>query len=92
MISAGIRDLKNNLSRLLVQVKAGKEIVITERGRPIARIVKEEQRGNDIRSSLAPLVQSGLVVLPSRGVEKDNLLSIKTEGKAASEMVAEDRR
>jgi len=38
MISAGIKELKNNLSRLLVRVKAGEEILITDRGRPIARI------------------------------------------------------
>lgn len=92
MISAGIRDVKNNLSRLLIQVKAGKEIVITERGKPIARIVKEEQTGNAIRKSLAPLVQSGLVVWPSRALIKSDVLMVEAKGKAVSEMVAEDRR
>ncbi|MBW2079299.1 MAG: type II toxin-antitoxin system Phd/YefM family antitoxin [Deltaproteobacteria bacterium] len=41
MISAGIKEVKNNLSRLLARVKAGEEVLITERGRPVARIVKE---------------------------------------------------
>ena len=92
MISAGIREVKNNLSRLLIQVKAGNEIVITERGKPIARIVKEEQAGNAIRTALAPLVQSGLVVLPSRALIKGEVSMVEAQGKAVSEMVAEDRR
>jgi prevent-host-death family protein len=39
MASAGIADLKAKLSRYLQQVKAGKEVVITERGLPIAKLV-----------------------------------------------------
>jgi prevent-host-death family protein len=39
MISAGIKELKNNLSRYLSQVKNGEDILITERGKAIARIL-----------------------------------------------------
>ena len=39
MISAGIKDLKNNLSRYLSLVKKGEDILITERGKAIAHIV-----------------------------------------------------
>jgi prevent-host-death family protein len=91
LISAGIKDIKNNLSRLLVQVKAGKEIVITERGKPIARIVKEAQ-GGGIHASLTPLIESGLIVLPASSIRKDNILAVKASGKAASQIVSEDRR
>jgi len=34
MIKAGIKETKNNLSRYLMHVKAGEEVVITERGNP----------------------------------------------------------
>ena len=37
-IEVGFRDLKNNLSRHLGQVEAGVEVVVTDRGRPIARL------------------------------------------------------
>jgi prevent-host-death family protein len=37
--AAGIAELKASLSEYLARVKAGEEIVVTERGRPIARIV-----------------------------------------------------
>jgi prevent-host-death family protein len=92
MISTGIKDVKNNLSRLLAQVKAGEEILITERGRPVARIVKENQGDQSIRAALEPLVQRRLIALPSRSILKDRISAVDVEGKPVSEMVTEDRR
>ncbi|NLT04740.1 MAG: type II toxin-antitoxin system prevent-host-death family antitoxin [Solirubrobacterales bacterium] len=36
--SVGVRDLRQNLSRFLAEVKEGKSLVVTERGREIARL------------------------------------------------------
>ena len=36
--TVGVRELKNQLSRYLDRVKAGEEITVTDRGRPIARL------------------------------------------------------
>lgn len=39
VVEVGIRELKNNLSRYLSQVSStGDEVIITDRGRPVARI------------------------------------------------------
>jgi antitoxin (DNA-binding transcriptional repressor) of toxin-antitoxin stability system len=92
MIHAGIKEVKNNLSRLLARVKAGEEILITKRGKPIARIVKENQGYNSIRTALEPLVRRGLVTLPSRSILKDDISAVEASGKPVSEMVIEDRR
>jgi len=92
MISAGIKDIKNNLSRFLVRVKAGEEVLITERGRPVARIVKENQGDKPIRAALGPLVEKGLIVLPSRNIQKDRISAVEVPGKPVSDMVLEDRR
>ena len=92
MISAGIKDVKNNLSRLLAQVKAGEEILITDRGRPVARIVKENQGDKSIREALGILVQKGLVALPIRSIPKERISAIEVPGKPVSEIVIEDRR
>ena len=51
MINAGIKHVKNNLCRLLAQVKAGEEIVITDRGRPVARIISEKRGNQPIRAA-----------------------------------------
>ncbi len=39
MKAAGIREVRQNLSALIDQVKKGREIVITEHGKPVARLV-----------------------------------------------------
>ena len=92
MISAGIKEVRNNLSRLLAQVKAGEEILITKRGRPGARIVKENHGDKSIRAALEPLVQRGLITLPSRSLLKDHISVVEALGKPVSEMVIENRR
>lgn len=38
MVSVGIRELKNNLSRYLRMVQAGERVLITDRGRPVAEL------------------------------------------------------
>jgi prevent-host-death family protein len=38
MRSAGIREVRQNLSALLREVRKGREIVITDRGEPVARL------------------------------------------------------
>lgn len=92
MIKVGVKEAKNNLSRYLARVKKGEEVQITERGKPIARIIKEGTGSSSARKALLPLVDRGLVVLPSRGVNKENLSPLDAPGKPVSEMVIEDRR
>jgi len=48
MKTAGIREARQNLSGLLEEVRAGHEVVITDRGKPVARLVpphRESARG-----------------------------------------------
>lgn len=92
MVNAGIKEVKNNLSRLLARVKAGEEILITKRGKPVARIVKENQGDKSIRAALEPLIQRRLITLPSRSILKDRISAVETLGKPVSEIVIEDRR
>jgi prevent-host-death family protein len=39
MNQVGVRELRQNLSRYLVQVKAGESFTVTERGREVARLL-----------------------------------------------------
>jgi prevent-host-death family protein len=43
MRTAGVREARQNLSALLDEVKKGREIVITERGRPVAKLVPPDR-------------------------------------------------
>lgn len=92
MIRAGIKEVKNKLSQLLTQVKAGEEVLITERGKPIARLVREKNIERSIRSAIGSLVQKGLVTVPSRSIVKQDLRPVDVPGKLVSKMVIEDRR
>lgn len=83
----GIRDLKNNLSRHLAQVRAGREIVITERGRPVARITASGEG----RDRLHDLVASG-AVRPPRADERRRPVERIESGSPVSDLVAEQRR
>jgi len=38
-ISVGIREAKINLSKLLKSVQKGREIIITDRGKPVGKII-----------------------------------------------------
>ena len=92
MLSAGIKELKNNLSRYLALVKKGEDILITERGKTIARIIREDQRRQSVRDSLLPLISKGVLVPPSRELEREFTEPLQVVGQAVSDMVIEDRR
>ncbi len=59
MIEPGvnIRELKAHLSKYLRKVKEGHTILITERGKPIGRIIPEREQ---IEERLARMVAAGL--------------------------------
>ncbi len=70
MKTAAVAELKASLSRFLASVKSGQEVVVTERGRPIAKIVplpaagqNEERRLRDME--VKGLVRQGTGKLPS---------------------------
>ena len=45
MATVNVHEAKTNLSRLLVQVEAGEEVIIARNGKPVARLVSCRQRG-----------------------------------------------
>ena len=47
MRRAGIREARQNLSALIEHVKKGREIVITDRGQPVARLVPPSQAASE---------------------------------------------
>ena len=61
MKKVSISEAKNGLSALIDQVKAGKSIVILDRGRPVARLEPVANRGDQ---RIAQLVRDGIVRPP----------------------------
>ena len=92
MITAGIKELKNQLSRYIAMVKKGDDVLITERGRVIARVVKENSRRSSLRQELQALVLGRQVIMSTRDIQRNIPDPLKLPGKAVSEIVLDDRR
>jgi prevent-host-death family protein len=71
MKSASVSKLKATLSACLAWVKAGEEVVITERGKPIAKIVPLSQNALDQQSHLTHLERVGLAQLGTGVLPED---------------------
>jgi len=70
MKTAGVSELKARLSEYLDQVKAGMEVLITDRGKPVARLVPI-LRSKDLKESLVRMEKQGLIRLGSGKLPKD---------------------
>ena len=85
-MEVGIRELRADLSRWLKRVEAGEEILVTDRGRPVARITAANGR-----SKLEELIAAGIVEPAPRRTGWLPKERIKAKG-SVSELVKEQRR
>ncbi len=60
MKSASVSTLRATLGACLAWVKAGEEVMVTERGKPIAKIILLPQSASDQQSHLRSLERAGL--------------------------------
>ena len=86
-IEVGVRELRDHLSRWLEQVKDGRELVITERGRPVARIT-----GASGGSKLAALIAAGVVTPASAPVEPAGIRPLPRPKASVADLVSEQRQ
>ena len=85
MSEAGIRELRNHLSRYLERVQAGEEIVVTDRGRAIARVLPI-----DGERTIDRLIREGRVT-PAKQRKRTLPAPLETTG-TVSDLIAEQRR
>lgn len=90
-LSMGIREAKTNLSRLLRMVEKGSEIVLTDRGRPVGKIVPFEREGLSLTSRMRAMEEAGTVE-PTSGKSLRSLPSpIPIQEGMAQKLLREDR-
>jgi prevent-host-death family protein len=92
--SVGIRELKTHLSKYLRNVKNGGEVIISERGRVVARIIPANKRSKPpLETILLKLSEEGKIILPTVYKKSSPPLSRKKiEGSPFSDAVREGRR
>lgn len=81
----GVRELHDRLSEYLAQVSDGSEIIVTRRGKQVARL-----SGITEDDPLSDLVRRGLVQLPNKP-RTTRQARVKPRG-SVSDLVAEQRR
>ncbi len=69
MRTAAISELKARLSEYLNRVKGGEEVLVTDRGQPVARVVPVA-RATARRDAMAGLEKRGLIKLGSGRLPK----------------------
>jgi len=67
---ATVARLKATLSEHLARVKAGEEVIVTERGKPIAKIVPIGRDQAAVPAHLLEMARAGLVRLGSGRIPK----------------------
>lgn len=85
MIQVGVRELRNNLSRYLERVRGGEEVIVTDRGSAVARVLPI-----GTERVLDRLIAEGIVT-PAAQVKRPAGGPIKGTG-TVSDLIADQRR
>ncbi len=90
----GIKELKDKLTYYLKMTRRGDNVIVTDRGAPIAIIHSldriESNAGVDER--IGSLAKRGMIRLPLKRGKLTAFKSIEAAGKPASEIIIEERR
>lgn len=88
VMDVAVTELRANLRHWLDQVRDGDEVVITERGMPVARIIKI-----DAMSTIEELTAQGVIARPlSPERPKASGRDLPRAGQSLSELITEQRR
>ncbi|MBW1956628.1 MAG: type II toxin-antitoxin system prevent-host-death family antitoxin [Deltaproteobacteria bacterium] len=87
----GIREAKIQLSKLMKWVKNGQEIILTDRGRPVGKIVPMDKEALPLADRIRHLEEQGVLV-PIEGKSKRSLpVPIPLSNELAQKILQEDR-
>jgi prevent-host-death family protein len=88
----GLREANQRFSKAIRAVRAGKEVVLTERGHPIA-VIKPIRDEDAQQATLRAMVDEGLIIPAARKgpMPRPSWRPLKVKGKPLSRTVIEDR-
>jgi prevent-host-death family protein len=89
-VDIGIKELKAHLSAHLARVKAGDTVVITDRGKPVAKLVPAAAQ--DVPAAVARLLASGEANWSGEPLPPFEPIALTAGAKTIAQMIAEDRR
>ena len=88
----GIRELKARLSECVREVKTGGTIIVTDHGRPVARIIPEAApEATPLRERLEALVRTGAILWNGRPLPRAKPVARLRGKRCLSDLVIENR-
>lgn len=96
MESVGVRELKNRLGYYLRAIRQGKSFVVTDRGKPVARLVpvgpvEEGRWPPDLEKKLWELAAEGLLDWTGEPARLPEPIAVNRGPELLSELVVEGR-
>ncbi|MEZ4267202.1 MAG: type II toxin-antitoxin system prevent-host-death family antitoxin [Myxococcota bacterium] len=91
MPTAGSREFRTRLGQYLDLVRKGETVVVTHRGRPIAKLHPIAPAHDDLNTRLAELAALGIVTLGNRRPLEDREPVRIRSGEGLSETILEER-
>jgi prevent-host-death family protein len=70
MDQIGVREAKINLSKLLKRIKQGGEVILTERGTPVGKIVPMPRESLSLADRLKKMEEQGLLEPQGKGARR----------------------
>lgn len=88
----GLREANQRFSKAIKAVRAGQEVILTERGHPIA-VIKPLKDQNAQEVTLQAMADEGLIALAARKgpMPAARWRPVKVKGKALSQTIIDDR-
>lgn len=88
----GLREANQRFSQTIKAVRAGKEVILTDRGHPIAVITPIKDKG-DRETMLQTMAEQGLITLAARKgpMPTPRWRPVKVKGKPVSQTIIDDR-
>jgi prevent-host-death family protein len=86
----GLREANQHFSKAIKAVRAGKEVVLTERGQPIA-VIKPIKEASEPEALLKRMAYEGLITLPTRRGPLPRFEPVPVRGKPLSQTIIDDR-
>jgi prevent-host-death family protein len=88
--SVGLREINQHLSRYVKAVKAGEEVMITERGKPVA-IIKPVAPTTDLEAKIRRLEAEGLLIPPRLEGSPQSHPVVPLSGQGLAQTISEMR-
>jgi prevent-host-death family protein len=87
METIGLRELNQNPSKAVARVRAGVSLLVTDRGKPVLRMVPELEH----RSTLQQMIASGVVRPPVEQGMPELIHDLATDIESLADLLVADR-